>query len=520
MFQKLTRKMLLLLLAVGAESAADQCGGGLPMDDLLFIKPVHKRIADRICCNNHRFAEPSGFQDQVGFFSQLDANGVNIFYDSVCGKPLFKAPVGRSFADWVAESRKHGWPSFRAEETFTENVNILPGGRMESVCGTHLGHNLPDKLGGRYCIDLVCMAGRPAEVPVAPVAIPTPVTITMPSALKMGGAKGVGPAWTYDPSAEKPAGTMDMGGWQANVFTPEQQARLGVDTFGKAVALAPPVACCYAMTADCLACAAGISVEEYCKLNSKSFGCEKFAAKSLPPVVAPVMCCKAMTADCFACSAGVTVEEFCNLSPGSIGCEKFAPPPVMCCMAMTADCLACAAGVSVEQYCQSNSKSFGCEMFVSPPVMCCMAMTADCLACSKGVTVEQYCESSPTTTGCVKFVAPPVVSPVMCCMAMTADCLACSAGISVEEYCKSNTETAGCAPAKPAFVPRRCCRAMTAKCMSCATGMTPRSYCKSKPATPGCKKFTKKRGKGKGKGKRKGKGKGKLNKAKGKKANP
>ena len=33
---------------------------------------------------------------------------------------------------------------------------------MESVCGTHLGHNLPDFEGARYCIDLVCIAGKPA----------------------------------------------------------------------------------------------------------------------------------------------------------------------------------------------------------------------------------------------------------------------------------------------------------------------------------------------------------------------
>ena len=34
---------------------------------------------------------------------------------------------------------------------------------MSSVCGTHLGHNLPDYTGDRYCIDLVCIAGHPAE---------------------------------------------------------------------------------------------------------------------------------------------------------------------------------------------------------------------------------------------------------------------------------------------------------------------------------------------------------------------
>jgi peptide methionine sulfoxide reductase MsrB len=31
------------------------------------------------------------------------------------------------------------------------------------LAGTHLGHNLPDKKGNRYCINLVSIAGRPLE---------------------------------------------------------------------------------------------------------------------------------------------------------------------------------------------------------------------------------------------------------------------------------------------------------------------------------------------------------------------
>ena len=39
----------------------------------------------------------------------------------------------------------------------TDNVVHVAGGRMESKCGTHLGHNLPEGGRDRYCIDLVCM---------------------------------------------------------------------------------------------------------------------------------------------------------------------------------------------------------------------------------------------------------------------------------------------------------------------------------------------------------------------------
>jgi peptide methionine sulfoxide reductase MsrB len=82
-------------------------------------------------------------------------------YDSVSGKPLFIAPRGRSFEDFQKESKSHGWPSFRDEEVVWENVRCLKDGEAISVDGTHLGHNLPDKTGNRYCINLVSVAGRP-----------------------------------------------------------------------------------------------------------------------------------------------------------------------------------------------------------------------------------------------------------------------------------------------------------------------------------------------------------------------
>ena len=38
---------------------------------------------------------------------------------------------------------------------------MLANGEAVSVDGTHLGHNLPDRAGNRYCINLVCVAGSP-----------------------------------------------------------------------------------------------------------------------------------------------------------------------------------------------------------------------------------------------------------------------------------------------------------------------------------------------------------------------
>ncbi|CAD7971708.1 unnamed protein product [Amoebophrya sp. A25] len=110
------------------------------------------------------------------------------FYDTITSKPLFRAPVERSWDAWIAECEKYGWPSFRDEEVvFVEDeeesqaktasaspdadhekiirgtksfVRVLPDGETVSVDGTHLGHNLPDADGNRYCINLVSIAGR------------------------------------------------------------------------------------------------------------------------------------------------------------------------------------------------------------------------------------------------------------------------------------------------------------------------------------------------------------------------
>ena len=40
---------------------------------------------------------------------------------------------------------------------------MLPGGEMVSVDGTHLGHNIPDSKGRRYCMNIVSIAGNPLE---------------------------------------------------------------------------------------------------------------------------------------------------------------------------------------------------------------------------------------------------------------------------------------------------------------------------------------------------------------------
>ena len=72
---------------------------------------------------------------------------------------------------FIAESKVHGWPSFRDSEVIWDNVRVLKSsGETVSSAGTHLGHNLPDANGNRYCINLVSMAGNPAGPIVSIVA--------------------------------------------------------------------------------------------------------------------------------------------------------------------------------------------------------------------------------------------------------------------------------------------------------------------------------------------------------------
>lgn len=82
-------------------------------------------------------------------------------YDSVTGDPLFVAPRGRTLQDFLDEGKAHGWPSFRDEEVVWESVRVLPDGEVVSTAGTHLGHNIPDERGNRFCINLCSIAHLP-----------------------------------------------------------------------------------------------------------------------------------------------------------------------------------------------------------------------------------------------------------------------------------------------------------------------------------------------------------------------
>ncbi|CAB9514296.1 expressed unknown protein [Seminavis robusta] len=142
-----------------------------------YIKPVQSKLrygcdfktADNICNHNRHLAEHFGYftsgpRRRAFNKAVKEAKAKNksiTFFDSNTGLPLFTAPRGRSWDSFLNESSKHGWPSFRDAEVNWENVRCLRKGEAVSIHGTHLGHNLPDSSGNRYCINLVSIAGNP-----------------------------------------------------------------------------------------------------------------------------------------------------------------------------------------------------------------------------------------------------------------------------------------------------------------------------------------------------------------------
>jgi len=129
----------------------------------------NETMAEAVCCDSRMksLAETQFLFEapDIALFSKLDTtSGVTTFYDSVCGLPVFRAPVNRTQAEFEADTQEHGWPSFRPAEIVSQNiVTDKSTGYVTSTCGTHLGSFLPDAQGDRWCIDLSCISGNPTK---------------------------------------------------------------------------------------------------------------------------------------------------------------------------------------------------------------------------------------------------------------------------------------------------------------------------------------------------------------------
>ena len=141
------------------------------------------------------------------------------------------------------------------------------------------------------------------------------------------------------------------------------------------------------------------------------------------------ICCKAMTAQCLACAEGVSPHEYCQEYPQTEGCKRepdsmdgnigiiMDGSPIgtngfdgICCKAMTAPCLACAAGVTPYEYCLKYPETIGCKSDCND-VCYDDAMEEkddlECKACESGRPPEQICERFPTIEGCEDYLACP-----------------------------------------------------------------------------------------------------------------
>lgn len=139
--------------AVFEEKEESEAGDGFPVygkRDIMKKKshgtsdqPVMKKLrwgcdyelADKICNFNRHFAENAGYFSKTRWLKEVDQTVETTYFDSVTGKPLFIAPRGRSFAEFVKESKVHGWPSFRDEEVVWDNVRCLRDGECVSLTG-------------------------------------------------------------------------------------------------------------------------------------------------------------------------------------------------------------------------------------------------------------------------------------------------------------------------------------------------------------------------------------------------
>ena len=110
-------------------------------------------------------------------------------------------------------------PKPHPEQVNWDYVRVLPDGECVSVDGTHLGHNLPDRSGNRYCINLVSV---PPHAPrTSPLAVPplgsAPSLAVTPLGTARGSERGSAPEEARGPSQriDPPGGEADPQGQRA-----------------------------------------------------------------------------------------------------------------------------------------------------------------------------------------------------------------------------------------------------------------------------------------------------------------
>ena len=198
--------------------------------------------------------------------------------------------------------------------------------------------------------------------------------------------------------------------------------------------------CCLAMTASCLACKKGVTVEAYCKATPTTQGCSTDGGLGATQPTAK-MCpagCASWSDGCNTCRCtsvgvvGACTERQCVTTTEPKCLVKSNPPiadgtrpvdpakcdvkmgptegncPVAKCMAPPTGCrmvrefARTSTGCCPKQCNYKDAAGKSCTSTTKPPVICggCTDKTLRCLACHRGVDADTYCKFAPETTGC------------------------------------------------------------------------------------------------------------------------
>ena len=304
----------------------------------------------------------------------------------------------------------------------------------------------------------------------------------------------------------------------------------------------PPTPCCMAATAECLACSAGVTVEEYCA-GEGAVGCDDSSSDDgrrrlqqfdgLENVVGTVAegvqtAINATTdalqglgdrvqsgaqnlvnrTETFVSNANDTIQ-------GAIANRTEEGPVTSCCMAATPECLACSAGITVEEFCAGEGNAMGCDddnegssddgrrrlqQFdgfenvvgaIAGGVQTVVNATTQVLqGVADGISgignnnvTDGISGAINSTTGFLSNVGDRIQSGAQN-LVNTTETLVSNANDTIQGMISRNRTGRG--DDNATMPPQPCCKAMNAKCLSCTENMTEEEYCGMFPETIGC----------------------------------
>jgi len=184
-------------------------------------------------------------------------------------------------------------------------------------------------------------------------------------------------------------------------------------------------ACCRALTAGCLSCAAGMTISEYCANNADVIGCEGTRDKEPRQLRNDLLnewrnpwinnhgfrsiqgkenaqttmraCCRAGTAECLSCVAGMEIEEYCKQNPNTRGCGGAKKTPDQPCQGPPTD----------QKGCRQIIRGF---TFDSDSNLCKKFMEGGCSMTNNGFRKKEDCEAKCITSN-VKLPPKECLSP-------------------------------------------------------------------------------------------------------------